>query len=174
MPPPQPYLESRVLAWEQEGRRCTSSTSVGAANRNPGLVAGSDWRLWGNDIRDTHHTGEGTGEGTATGPDHAPCSVFSRFWLTERGALRLDGPTILPGEEAKGAAVSAVAGGERGEAPVLEGVGRFMPGAAGPVKATGGFVHGGAIATMLDSLMGQCNYMHGTAGTYAFVVSATM
>ena len=39
----------------------------------------------------------------------------------------------------------------------LVGVGRFTAGAAGPITRTGGFVHGGAIASMLDSALGTCN-----------------
>lgn len=48
----------------------------------------------------------------------------------------------------------------RPDAALFEAQGIFRPQAGGPIP----YVHGGAIATMLDTLLGQCCFLNGTLG----------
>jgi acyl-coenzyme A thioesterase PaaI-like protein len=51
----------------------------------------------------------------------------------------------------------------------LRGVGVFLRGAGGPTLAAGRAVHGGAIASCLDSIMGQTNLLNGCMGPTAYL-----
>lgn len=52
---------------------------------------------------------------------------------------------------------------------MLRGLGIFLNGAGGPSLTQGQAVHGGAIATCLDSIMGQTNVLNGMGGPTAYL-----
>ena len=88
------------------------------------------------------------------------------FWVPGHVPGRPLFPGVLMLEAAAQLARRVGVGGPRAAGYTTLAIGVFLGGAAGPPPA---FVHGGAIATMLDSQLGQTCMLNGTPGFTAYL-----
>ena len=94
----------------------------------------------------------------------------SRFWCNDFKATRDDSMVFTTGFHSAARAAWLREGGPRPIGGVdgvacesFEGVGYFTPCTAGPVIRGQQMVHGGAIATLFDSFLGQTNVLNGSS-----------